>query len=517
MDFYYDEYFNPVFEHVNLNLDVNWKLGLIGRNGRGKSTLLNLIHGRLEPTKGKVNVPLKTEFFPYVYDDDGTTLRVIRNCIAPFDQWEEALHAYEDEMSHTGKVIDAYGELLEKYTDNDGFIINELIEKEINLMGLRPDILYDEFKTLSGGEKTKIQIIAMFVKRNRFMLLDEPTNHLDLEGRLSLANYLKQKSGFIVVSHDRHFVDMIVDHILSINKNNIYIEKGSYTSWQYNKDLKDQYEYKTNEKLKREIKNLEEASKRSRKWSADKEREKIGSDGDKGYIGAKSARLMKRAIVFEKRINKSLEEKKDLLKNVEQTRDIILKQDETEQDVFLEVRDLQVGYGDRTIIKDLSFVLQKGERLWLKGENGSGKTTLIKALMGELKVQSGQIRFSDGITFVYSSQIPRWRSGYLLDRMSEEGIERHWFQMVLNYFDIDETFYQRPIEAFSEGERKKIDIARSLMGKEHILIWDEPLNYVDITIRQQIEKAIERYKPTMIFVEHDAYFGEHIATGEILL
>nr|WP_240841915.1 ABC-F family ATP-binding cassette domain-containing protein [Acidaminobacter sp. JC074] len=513
MDFFYGEYFNPIFESVNLNLDLTWKLGLIGRNGRGKTTLLNLIHGSLEPTRGKVVVPIQTEMFPYAHDATGTCLDVIRRCIAPFDEWEKLMHELEDHMTEAS--METYGDILEAYMEADGFIINELIEKEMNLMGLRLDLLELPFEDLSGGEKTKVQIIALFLKKNRFLLLDEPTNHLDLEGRQTLSNYLNHKSGFIVVSHDRLFVDAIVDHILSINKNNIYIEKGGYTSWQVNKDRQDYYEYKTSEKLKREIKNLEEATKRTRTWSDNKEAEKIGSGGDKGYIGARAKGMMKRALAFEKRMNQNLEEKKTLLKNMETPRDIILKQGEIDIETLVEVKNVSLSYGNHRVIENLSFRINKGDRIWVRGINGSGKTTLIKALLGDLKPESGSVQVHEGVKLVYSSQIPRWQSGYLLDHMKDEGILRHWFQMVLNYLDIDDSYYDRPIESFSEGEKKKIDIARSLMGNDHVLVWDEPLNYVDITIRTQIEKAILKYQPTMIFVEHDVYFGQHIATDTI--
>jgi lincosamide and streptogramin A transport system ATP-binding/permease protein len=202
---------------------------------------------------------------------------------------------------------------------------------------------------------------------------------------------------------------------------------------------------------------------------------------------------------------------------VEVPTDIIVKQEETDLETLMRINSITLRYDDHIVIEDLSFTVNKGDRIWIKGLNGSGKTTLIKAILGELEIAEGSIHIEDDIQLVYSSQIPRWQSGYLLERMEEEGIPRHWFQMVLHYFDIDDSYYDRPIESFSEGEKKKIDIARSLMGNEHILVWDEPLNYVDLTIRMQIEKAILKYQPTMIFIEHDSYFGEAIATDEIVL
>lgn len=520
MDFYYNEYYLPVFEDVNLNLDTDWKLGLIGRNGRGKTTLLKLLDGMLSPTSGNIKMSIKTEMFPYeIKNSEGTTLKVIRSLIAPFDKWEGALRLLEEKMKTESNdtILLEYGNLLDEYTFAGGFVINSFIERELRLMCLDKSILNQEFNTLSGGEQTKIQIIALFLRKNRFLLIDEPTNHLDLEGRKTLSDYMKKKSGFIVVSHDRKFIDSVSDHILSINKNNIYIEKGTYSSWMRNKDLRDEFELKTSEKLKREIRDLELASKRSRVWSNDKEKQKIGCRGDKGHIGRVAAKIMKRALATERRINDNLLEKKNLLKNVEITRDIVVKQDEFESDVYLSVSNIAFGYGDKDIVKNLSFRVSKGDRIWIKGANGTGKTTLLKVLLNEHSISSGKIDFDDEIIIAKSSQSPIWQSGFLTDRIEDEGIDKHLFQTVLSYFDIDEAFYTRPIEVFSEGEKKKVDLARSLVLKNHILIWDEPLNYIDITVRVQVEKAIYRYEPTIIFVEHDSYFGETVSTRVINL
>jgi len=516
LEFYYDEYYHNVFENVNLNLDTSWKLGLIGRNGRGKSTLLKLLHGMLKPTKGNVHVPVETEFFPYeVKDESGSVLKVVRGCIAEFDLWEEQMRAYEKDLDESN--MQDYGDVLDLYIANDGYIIDQLIAREFSLMELDEQLLEREYETLSGGEKTKIQIIALFLRKNHFLLIDEPTNHLDMEGIDVLANYFDHKNGFIVVSHDRKFVDRVSDHILSINKSNIYIEKGTYSSWQNNKDLRDEYERNKSKKLKREINHLEKAAAQRRTWSFEKEAEKIGCRGDKGAIGAKAAKVMKRALAIEHRMNKNIEDKKNLLKNIEVVSNIIVKQDDLEEEKYLEIKNLGLSYGTNKIIENLSAEIRKGDRIWISGENGAGKTTLLKAICGELAPSEGKIEYGTDIRIGKATQTPRWQDGFLLDRLKEEGVERHMFQMCMEYFDIGEEYFTRPIELFSEGEKKKIDIARSLMARNHILIWDEPLNYIDITTRTQIERAILEYQPTMIFVEHDQYFAERICTGKIAL
>ncbi len=301
LTFKYDSYGEEVFKNVTVILDTDWKLGLIGRNGRGKTTLLKLLEGELIGS-GTISSVVDFGYFPIkVENKDQKTIEVVRNAIANFTELEKQM----DEYSVDASKQQEYGDLLEKYIYLDGYIIDELIKKEANLIGMDSELLERNFSTLSGGEQTKMLLVAMFLRKNHFLLIDEPTNHLDIKGREVVGDYLSNKKGFILVSHDRRFVDKVVDHVMSINKANIEIQKGNYSTWQLNKDRQDGFELAENEKLKGEISRLNKTMKEKATWSERVEATKFGSGvPDRGYIGHKSAKMMKRAKSIENRQNK---------------------------------------------------------------------------------------------------------------------------------------------------------------------------------------------------------------------
>ena len=510
MTYYYDNFFKNVFSNVNLNLDTDWKLGLVGRNGRGKTTLLRLLNKDLDPSKGKISMPVNTEYFPYNYKKSFTkTIDVVKENIAPYHQLEEDM----DTLIKKGdpKSIDTYGEILSRYEKLDGYIIDSLLEKEFRLIGLKPELLNRDFKLLSGGEKNKALIVAMFLKKNHFLLIDEPTNHLDIEGRKKLSKYLATKKGYIVISHDRTFLDGCIDHVLSINKETIHIEKGNYSSWLNNKNLQDEYELNTRKKLERQVKVLEKAANKNRRWSFDKEKEKIGCKGDKGAIGARAARLMKRAINIERRTNNMLDEKKELLKDYETVKALNINQRQLEDDIYITTKKLSFSYDNKKLIDNLNLKLYKGDRLWIKGQNGCGKTTLLKILCGEIDITGGTLEVNPEMKISRGYQDVVWKQGFLNDLLKKNKINENKFKYILSFFDIGEEYFKRPIETFSQGEKKKIDIARAFSSENHIFIWDEPLNFMDILFRTQLEDAILKFEPTIIFVEHDESFGKKIS------
>ncbi len=507
LSFQYDSYGEDIFKNVSINIDTDWKLGLIGRNGRGKTTFLKLLKGEYKYS-GQIISPVSFDYFPMeVEDNTKVAIEVMREAIAPFSKWEEEIENYSKDI----KYIKKYGEVLDKYIGFDGYIINKLIEKEVMKMGLKSGILVRPFNTLSYGEQTKLLLVALFLRKNNFLLIDEPTNHLDKEGRECIAKYLNKKSGFIVVSHDRNFIDKIINHVLSINKINIDIQKGNYSTWKINNDRRDNFEKAKNEKLLKEISRLEVTSKQKSIWSYKLEATKIGCGPvDRGYIGHKAAKIMKRAKCLEKRQNKAIEEKIKLLKNIEKIENLNINNLESSHDTLVDIMDLQIKYDNDILSKPISFRVKRGERVWLRGKNGSGKTSIIKLLVGENIQYTGKIDILGTISYV--SQSTDFLKGKIIDFAKYKGIDIQNLKNNLIKLGLEDIQFEKNIEAWSEGQKKKLLIAVSLCEKAEIYIWDEPLNFIDIISRMQIEDIISNENITMLFVEHDKCFSENIST-----
>lgn len=510
MTFDYTGFYKPVFQNVSLRLSTEWRLGLVGRNGRGKTTLLRLINGDIKPDQGEILKSVKTEIFPYDYDCSFKKTRdVMKNCVAALAHLEMRME--ELLTLNTTEALETYGQLLSEYIELDGYTIGSRMEMELRLMGLSELLLDRDFDTLSGGERTKLLIICLFLRKNHFILLDEPTNHLDIDGKAVLAEYLAKKSGFIVVSHDRAFLDQTVDHVLSIVKTDILLEKGNYSSWCHNRELNDAFELRTHENLTREIAILEKSAQKSRRYSFIKESQKKGAP-DKGAVGAQAARLMKRAKSTERRKQRMVDDKKELLKNYEEIKNLEINQ-ETTTNTILQVQDVHFAYGTEPLLSGITFAVCPGDRLWIKGGNGTGKSTLLNILRGRTKPNRGVVRCMPGIRIAESYQDVLWEEGFLQERMKEIHMDSGIFRTLLAHFNMYAEYFERPLETFSQGELRKIDIARALSQENHLLIMDEPLNYMDISFRKQLESALLQYKPTLIFIEHDAAFGNAVSTS----
>ena len=484
LTFGYDGSFENVFENVSLCIDTDWKLGFVGRNGRGKTTFLNLLMGMYEYS-GSISGSVDFEYFPFEVKEAGQQAFYVVSAVCPdCEEWE--------------------------------------IYRELSLLDIDGDMLFRPFNTLSNGEQTRALLAAMFLRKNCFLLIDEPTNHLDMDARLVLAGYLKKKKGFILVSHDRFFLDEIIDHVLSINRWDIELQRGNYSQWEKNRELQDSFELRENERLSKEISHFTEAARRSSDWSDKTEKGKFSNNSsglkvDRGYVGAKAAKMMKRAKAAERRNEKAAEEKRGLLKNVEKVGEIMLLPLNFPQRYLMTANSLSLSYGQRTLFRDLRFDLEKGDRIVLRGRNGSGKSSILKILTGEEKGYEGELQRGSNLIISQVPQDTSFLRGSLVDFAGERGVDSTLYRSMLRKLGLPRTQFEKDLSDFSGGQKKKALLALSLCQEAHVYIWDEPLNYIDILSRRQVEELVLKYKPTMVFVEHDRAFTEAVATKIIEL
>ncbi|MDO4568691.1 MAG: ABC-F type ribosomal protection protein [Clostridia bacterium] len=486
LTFSYPGSYDNIFENVSFQIDTQWKLGFLGRNGRGKTTFLRLLLGQYE-YGGSISASVSFEYFPYAVEDKAqNTLDVIEGIYAGFMRWE--------------------------------------LLRELSLLDVPEEVLYRPFDTLSNGEQTKVLLTILFLKENSFLLIDEPTNHLDMAARASVSSYLNSKQGFILVSHDRAFLDGCIDHVLSINRANIEVQRGNFSSWLVNRERQDGYELAENDKLQREVSRLQKTVREKAGWADTAERRKLGANtaatdndkaGKRAYLGGQSKKLMKRVKAIEKRQQAVIAEKSELLKNIESADSLKMVRLDYHTSRLAALSGVTIRYGEKVACRDVGFTIESGDRIALVGKNGSGKSSILKLICGESLTYTGAFERGSRLIISYVPQDTGFLCGSLSDYARQNGIDESLFKTVLRKLDFSRVQFEKDMRDFSGGQKKKALIARSLCERAHLYVWDEPLNYIDVISRMQIENLILEFNPTILFVEHDSAFCKRIATKEV--
>lgn len=473
LTFSYPSSYDTIFDNVNFQIDTDWKLGFVGRNGRGKTTLLNLLLGKYEYS-GKIISSVQFDYFPYpISDKKQMTEDILREVCPLAEEWE--------------------------------------LMRELSYLDVNADVLWRPFETLSNGEQTKVLLAALFLNEGHFLLIDEPTNHLDAAAREKVSEYLKKKKGFILVSHDRRFLDGCVDHILSLNRANVEVQSGNFSSWIANFERQQEFELAQNTRLRKDISRLQKSAKRSAVWSDRVEASKRGA-ADKGYVGHKAAKMMKRSKVIEARKSQAIEQKSALLKNAETVDTLKIQPLEYHTNMLMSFSDVSVIYDGRQVCKPVTFELQSGERVIIDGKNGSGKSSLLKLLSNYPIEHTGTVTIGSGLVISYVPQDTSHLKGRLSEFAEKNNLDESLFKAILRKMDFERVQFEKDIKDFSGGQKKKVLIAKSLCERAHLYVWDEPLNFIDVYSRMQIEQLIESFSPTMLLVEHDIAFRDAIAT-----
>jgi len=484
ISFSYDGAKEKIFSNVNLAIDESWKLGLIGRNGRGKTTLLRILRGQLA-YQGLIETNLQFNYFPAQIDNLNEVTQTLVLQILQIDE------------SELWKV-----------------------QIEMDQLGLNDDILWKPFSELSPGQQTKVLLAVCFSQSNQFALIDEPTNHLDAAGRQVVAKYLQQKIGFIIISHDRDFLNQVINHVISIDRQQIQLLKGNYDTWKTVFDQNNLNEANQKSKIEREVKQLQQSAAQTKAWAENAEKSKNKSSYqnqqvnlDKGFISHKAAKVMKKAQNTLRRTEFGITQKQELLKNVETINALSMNYTACRKTI-LTLQQLQVKPGNRVLLKTpLDISIEPGQRIILQGANGSGKSTILHAILDRPNLAiSGAINWAVNVKVSYVSQTFDDLSGTLQDYTNAYHIELSEMLNMLRKLGFERETFNVLLQNMSMGQQRKISLARSMCEAANIYIWDEPLNYLDVIARQEIETLINDYQPTMIVVDHDNIFTQTIGT-----
>lgn len=473
LTFGFDTQLAYLFDHANLILDSQWKLGLIGRNGRGKTTLLRLLLGEYKYS-GEITHTLSFTYFPQSISDKNQLTYYVLQAFGEFEQWK--------------------------------------LERELTLLNMKTDILWQTFATLSGGEQTKVLLAVLFINESDLILIDEPTNHLDEQSRRQVADYLKiKKQGFILVSHDRNFLNEVIDHVLAIEKSKLVLYKGNFFVYEKQKDRKDNYEKEQNKKLKAEINRINTSAKDVSEWA--KQRENISKDASSRRAAKK---LAKRAKGIQKRTEEKKIEKEELLKDIEHIDRLNIHYlPNKDHNRLITAENFQLLY-NRPLFQPLSFELNKGDRFAIQGSNGSGKSSIIQHFCGNFTgIATGSLWRAQNLSISLVRQNYEDNYGTLDDFAKRYHLSLEDLLSTLVKLGVERNVFHTKIEMMSMGQRKRVELAKSLVTPAELFIWDEPLNYLDVFNQYQIESLIQEIQPTMLIVEHDHHFIQKIATSTI--
>ena len=491
-----------LFDNISLQVDERDRIALVGKNGAGKSTLLKILVGEEEPTSGEINKKRDLSLSYLAQDSRFESSNTIYDeMLHVFDdlrKTEETLRQMELEMGEkTGadleKLMQDYDRLSEEFRQAGGFTYEADIRAILNGFKFDESMWQMKIEELSGGQNTRLALAKMLLEKPNLLVLDEPTNHLDIETIAWLENYLVNYSGaLLIVSHDRYFLDKVATITLDLTKHSLDRYVGNYSSFVEQKEQKLLTEAKNYEKQQKEIaaledfvnRNLVRASTTKRAQSRRKQLEKM-ERLDKPEAGTKSAHMT-------------------------------FHSDKTSGNVVLTVEEAAVGYDDQVLSEPINLDIRKMNAVAIVGPNGIGKSTLIKSIVGQIPFIKGEARFGANVEVGYYDQTQSKLTPHnsVLDELwndfkltPEVEIRNRLGAFLFSGDDVKKT-----VGMLSGGERARLLLAKLSMENNNFLILDEPTNHLDIDSKEVLENALIDFDGTLLFVSHDRYFINRVAT-----
>lgn len=499
-----------VLDGVNFEVKTGEKIALIGENGSGKSTILKIISGEENIDSGKINIRKKSEigYLKQIYSKEKENVIVeeyLKRSFKKYFDIEKRLKQLEDLMldqsQNMEELIKKYGKLQEEYIVLGGYELEEKFKKICSGFKFSKEFLNKEYNSLSGGEKTIVNLATILLKNPSILLLDEPTNHLDIETLEWLEKFLNSYKGTVIlISHDRYFLDKVVNKIILLEKGKTLVYFGNYSYFVEEDERRTLAEFEKYKTQQKQIEKMKESIKKLRSFGELEQNESF----------------FKRAKCIEKRLEK-LEildkvtvEKKKLPININMT-------SRSGKDV-LSIKNLSKKYGEKVIFNNFNMEIYFGEKVRLVGKNGSGKSTLIKIILGTDTEFNGNIKLNPSVKIGYIPQEIKFdnEKETIFDFFSKEynKSQTEIRTYLAKYMFFGNNVFKR-LEELSGGERVRLLLAKLVIKETNFLILDEPTNHLDISSRETLEETLQEYKGTILFVSHDRYFASKISEREI--
>ncbi len=498
-----------VLKNVSFTISPGEKVGLVGPNGGGKTTLLKLILREIEPDQGDMTIADAPEI-GYVRQDttDDENLTVGRTLLGEMEDLEARLGKLRKEIAASpddeGELA-KYEVLEEELATRFGTDYRSRCEKALAQFGFNPDRYDAKVNQLSSGERARLELARVLVRRPDILLLDEPTNFLDIAQREWLERFLEEFSGTVlVVSHDRVFLNRVVNRVFDLRRARLAVYEGDYDDYELARAQEKAKLEHAHDVQQKEIGKLKRVAEERKVWSARREATKT-SAGDSGFVSHRAAKMAKRAKHAEKRVEQMIQQHEAKKPFIEKQPKPVLVTEELPDKRALLAKCLTKSFNGRTVISQASFELRTGERVALVGPNGSGKTVLLRMLVNELEPDKGEAHFGAGTKVGYFPQ----DVGFLdlrrtaLEEVMASGANQETARTVLGTLLLPKLFAERKLSELSAGERSKVLLARILAGGANLLILDEPTNHLDIDALVALESLLSHAPCALLFASHD--------------
>ncbi len=492
-----------IFHSVNFIIEEKYKIGLVGRNGAGKTSLFRLLTGELKPTEGELYIAknCKIGIMEQHLQSSGVSMFAeLEKVFEHLQRAEAELDKINDELSQNPKetlnLVKRQQQLQEYFFENGGLTYKSRVKSTLMGLGFKEAEFDMAVEKLSGGQRSKLALAKLLLSNADVLLLDEPTNHLDINAVEWLEDFLQNYNGtYLVISHDRYFLDKVTNSTFDLENHKLKVYKGSYTEFLQKKEKEREVTLRHNENINKEIHRIEGIIEQQKRWNR-----------EKNIVTAASKQ-----------------------KSIDRMRQDLIEVDNAPKDIHLHFRakanagnevltakNLAKAFGEKKLFNNADLFLQKGEKVFLLGDNGCGKSTLFKIIMGEVAPDTGECKIGANVEIGYFDQIQKlfYTDGTVLQELwkAYPHMTETEIRSALAAFLFVDRDLEKPCSVLSGGEKARLGLLKIMLSGANLLLLDEPTNHLDIASREALEKALADYDGTVLAISHDRFFINKLAS-----